>query len=294
MGKSLAELESTFRERYPEETKKGDSKQVEQKKDTKEFSNTTRVKSFKDIQVGSEAKETRKAKDSEDVSIINKEAKERQGVKDFRNIPVSTNANTKKTTKKPRTRSFKDILVKRFSSGKSGDKVCTPRAFMISEIIFYSSLAAIILCTVLFSGGLLGDRAVGGRRFVEMSTPTMASVYPPGSLLVVEEVPVSELQIGDDISFVKDALVSVTQRIVDIEESDDDGTEKHVFVTRGVDDANDEEEVQAGNVIGRVSSSIPRLGTVLSQATRNLNVIIGVFIAFMISSFAIKLFWRER
>jgi len=237
------------------------------------------VKSFADIQAASSAKNTKDVKDVKDFTDIQttSSAKDSRGAKGLADIQV--------------TPSMQDTRGNKKSVKKNGAINCTPRAFFISEIIFYISLVTIILFTVLFSGGLLGDKALGGRRFIEMSTSSMESVYPKGSLLIVQEVDTSELEVGDDISFVKDALVSVTHRIVEVRE--DEETQTQTFVTQGVDNPSDEDEVLAGNVIGRVDSSISGLGSVLSGITRNLNYIIGTFVVLMVGSFGIKLFWRH-
>jgi len=270
------------------------------------------VKSFADIQAASSAKNTKDVKDFTDIQTTSS-AKDSKGVKSFADIQATQGTQESKgvrsfadiqatsSVKDSRgakgladiqvTSSMQDTRGNKKSVKKNGAINCTPRAFFISEIIFYISLVTIILFTVLFSGGLLGDKALGGRRFIEMSTSSMESVYPKGSLLIVQEVDTSKLEVGDDISFVKDALVSVTHRIVEVRE--DEETQTQTFVTQGVDNPSDEDEVLAGNVIGRVDSSISGLGSVLSGITRNLNYIIGTFVVLMVGSFGIKLFWRH-
>jgi signal peptidase I, archaeal type len=282
-----------FRDIQPKQETKSvsgarDFRDTQQKQETKPASS---VRDFRDIRLKQEAKTVSDARDFRDTQQ-KQETKPVSNVRDFRDI-----RSTQETNPVSNVKDFRNIQPKqeaKLASGGKGIKLfqAPPQAFLISEILFYFSLVAIILCTVLFSGGLLGDRALGGRRFVEMSTASMESVYSNGSLLIVQELDASELKVGDDISFVKDALVSVTHRIVEVRE--DEETQARTFITQGVDNPSDEEEVLAGNVIGRVDKSISGIGSVLSGVTRNLNYVIGVFIALMIVSFAIKLFWREK
>jgi signal peptidase I, archaeal type len=166
------------------------------------------------------------------------------------------------------------------------------RAFIISEVIFYVALIAMVLCTGLFFSGNLPGRMIGNSRFFEMLTPSMESVYPQGSLLIVGEIPAKELQVGDDISYVKDTDTVVTHRIVEIKENYGE-TGEPTFITRGVDNpANDPEAVLAKDVIGRVNNSIPVLGAILSWVARYLLFILVAFLIFMTGSFGIQIFWR--
>jgi len=166
------------------------------------------------------------------------------------------------------------------------------RAFIISEVIFYVALIAMVLCTGLFFSGNLPGRMIGNSRFFEMLTPSMESVYPQGSLLIVGEMPAEELQVGDDISYVKDTDTVVTHRIVEIKENYGE-TGEPTFITRGVDNpANDPEAVLAKDVIGRVNNSIPVLGAILSWVARYLLFILVAFLIFMTGSFGIQIFWR--
>jgi len=167
-------------------------------------------------------------------------------------------------------------------------------AILISEIIFYVALIAMVLCTGLFFSGNVGNKTIGNYRFLEMLTPSMQSVYPKGSLLLVDEVPIDELNIGDDISYIKDDFTIVTHRIEQIEE-DYKGTGTRAFVTKGIDNpVNDPDEILAEMVIGRVSKSIPVLGAVLSWVARNLLFILMAFLILMTCSFGIKIFWHKN
>ena len=166
------------------------------------------------------------------------------------------------------------------------------RAFVISEVIFYVALIAMVLCTGLFFSGNLPGRMIGNSHFLEMLTPSMESVYPKGSLLIVGETPAKELNIGDDISYVKDTDTIVTHRIVQIKENYDE-TGERAFVTRGVDNpVNDPDAVLAKDVLGRVNNSIPLLGAILSWVAQYLLFILVAFLILTTCSFGIQIFWH--
>ena len=167
------------------------------------------------------------------------------------------------------------------------------KAFIISDVIFYFALVAMVLCTALFSRGAMGEQALGSYRFFEILSTSMDSVYPKGSLVITREVHPSELRVGDDITFIKSTGMPITHRIVEIKENYE-GTSERAFVTKGVNNATaDEEVVIDGNVLGKVTTSLPGAGALLAWLGENLWSIILMFVCLMVSSFSIKIFWRE-
>ncbi|MCP1102418.1 signal peptidase I [Aequitasia blattaphilus] len=167
------------------------------------------------------------------------------------------------------------------------------RAAIISDIIFYFALIAMVVCAVLFSRGAFGTQTFGGYRFYEVLTTSMESVYPRGSLVLIKKTEASELVVGDDITFAKDSSNLITHRIIEIKE-DYEGSGKRAFVTKGVDNATaDADVVLADNVMGKVTKGIPRMGAALSWIGSNLWLIIVLFLSLMAFSFFIKIFWRE-
>ena len=162
---------------------------------------------------------------------------------------------------------------------------------IFANLLFYFTLVGVIISILLFAGGMLGNRTIGGIRLVNMTTPSMAGVYPTESLLIVREVPTDELRIGDDITFLKSSVESMTHRIVEVHE-DEEARGGRTFITKGVHDSEAEEEVAAAHVLGKVSNSIPQLGPPVEWARANLQYIVLGFIVSAISAFAIKLLTR--
>lgn len=156
-----------------------------------------------------------------------------------------------------------------------------PRTSIFVNLIFYFALIASLFCIILFLGGFLKDRAIGGIRLAEMSTPSMVGVYPEGSLLVVKELPMDELKVGDDISFYQNSESISTHRIAEVIE-DYEETGKQAFITRGVSDPSDEEEVLAIQIVGRVDNSVPQIGVALSWTNGNMHYIVLAFLVLIV------------
>ena len=81
---------------------------------------------------------------------------------------------------------------------------------------------------------------------------SMESEIPKGSLVVTKQVDPSELQIGDDITYLSNPTTTITHRIVGITENYAD-TGQRAFTTQGVmNSAPDKQPVPAANVVGKV------------------------------------------
>ena len=178
---------------------------------------------------------------------------------------------------------------------RRGGNTYPPHVLLASEGIFYFALIAMVLCTGLFFSGNIRGRETGNPKFLEMLTPSMQSVYPKGSLLLMEEVSIEELQKGDDISYEKAGeVITITHRITEIQENYE-GLGKRAFVTKGVENpVNDQDIVLAENVLGRVRSSVPVLGGVLGWVARNMFFILIAFLILMTCSFGMKIFWHVK
>ena len=164
------------------------------------------------------------------------------------------------------------------------------RPSLVTNIFFYFTIVGALLSMIAFASGMLATRTIAGFRLDNMTTASMVGVYPEGSLLVVKEVPAEELRLGDDIVYYENSVVTVTHRISEIREEVEAGI---IFTTKGVNGPDDETEVVAAHVIGRVDNSIPQLGTILGQIDGNLQYVVLAFIVFMISAVAIKLLGRK-
>ena len=165
---------------------------------------------------------------------------------------------------------------------------------IISDMIFYVALIAMIALAFIFSRGDGGTLNIGGYRIFEVLTASMQSVYPRGSVILVKETPVYELVVGDDITFLREDNNIITHRIIEIKE-DYEGSGQRGLVTKGVDNATaDDDIILEQNIIGKVVRSFPKVVTVLNWASENIAIVGVFFLALMGCSFFLKIFWRER
>ena len=164
---------------------------------------------------------------------------------------------------------------------------------IIADILFYLVIAIVLACSLIFLQGVMSSERDGGYRFFEVLTSSMESVYPKGSLVFVKKIDSDELKVDDDITFIRKSGLIVTHRIIETKENYSD-TGQRAFVTKGVDNAMpDEEIILDNNVIGKVTNSIPKLGTVISVLRDNVIIILIVVISFAIASFCTKILWKE-
>lgn len=143
----------------------------------------------------------------------------------------------------------------------------------IESFVFYAIIAFTL---IIFSSVLTGadkngtPRNIGGYAPMTVLTKSMQSVYPKDSFLLVKVTDPKSLQVGDDITFMKENHSTITHRIISIEENYQ-GTGQRGFETKGVENPKaDEEIVRADNVIGKVTYSSHTIGKALVLVRKNL------------------------
>ena len=111
----------------------------------------------------------------------------------------------------------------------------------------------IVLCAVF----LMGTRLIGYRVYSVISG-SMEPELSVGDLLYVRPVDPTEIEVGDDISFVlNEDLVVATHRVVRI-----DAEKQHIYTKGIANEIEDSDPVHFKNVIGVVDFNIPLLGYV--------------------------------
>jgi len=152
----------------------------------------------------------------------------------------------------------------------------------VKGILFYLTLALVVLGTFLFSGSPTDPpQNIAGFSAMTVLTRSMQSVLPQHSLIVTHRVDPNTIQIGDDISFLMPNNMSITHRVVGIEENYQN-TGMRGFKTQGVENVNpDTEIVLAQNVIGRVVFHNLMMGKALSLMRENI-LFIGIALGAMI------------
>lgn len=160
---------------------------------------------------------------------------------------------------------------------------------IISDILFFSAILGIILA--IFTFGLKNDgspRPLMGYSSFTVLTASMQEELPKGSFILVKHTEPDELEIGDNITFTRDASTTVSHKIIGIYENyENSGTRG--FQTKGVNNSNPDKDIVFGDsVIGKVVFVLPNAGFVLSYLSENIYVIYIIFGLLVILSILIR------
>ncbi len=136
---------------------------------------------------------------------------------------------------------------------------------IISDILFYLLLAAIIAAAVLFAGSKSPNKSIFGYRYYDILTGSMEPAYSVGDLIFVKVTDSADINVGDVITFNPGSTDDsyLTHRVAEKLE-DYQGTGVICFKTMG--DANESEDpfiIDQSRVIGIVKFSIPFLGYII-------------------------------
>jgi signal peptidase len=118
---------------------------------------------------------------------------------------------------------------------------------------FFYLILLIVVGTLFFSyGDNNAPRSFFGYAMMRVLSPSMQDVLPKDSLIITREVDPAALQVGDDISFLKNASTTLTHRIIAIDENYADSG-KRGFQTQGtMNTYPDKDVVPAHNLVGKV------------------------------------------
>ena len=148
--------------------------------------------------------------------------------------------------------------------------------------VFYLSLVMLVLLSFFYSGNKSPAKRIGPFAYNTVLTPSMRSVYPPGSLIFSWALKPGEpvkagLVAGTDIVYTKDESgMLVVHRIIEvIENYEDIGI--RAFRTQGVNNPSPDPWLAfEENVVGRVMGHVPYAGDVLAVIAENVLWIVGI------------------
>ncbi len=167
-------------------------------------------------------------------------------------------------------------------------------AAVLSDILFYGAIFFLLLVAAVFTMNDDTNRSLAGYSVFQILSSSMESVYPKGSLVLVKETDVTEIMVGDDITFMMNETDTATHRVIEIAENYDGGQARG-FKTQGTENARpDEGYVDERNAIGRVIFCVPMLGFILEQILENLLLVFIMFILAVILSFALRVLWGDK
>ena len=164
----------------------------------------------------------------------------------------------------------------------------------VSGALFYTVLAALVLCVYLFAGTSTGPpRSLLGFSAMTVLSSSMHSEIPKGSLIITRHTESGDIKVGDDITFLREDNTTVTHRVIGIYENYKN-THQIGFETKGVDNLRADSDIIIGsNVIGKVVFTSMFLGKML-KFIRDNAVIIVILTALVIGLFvALRIFFKS-
>lgn len=124
--------------------------------------------------------------------------------------------------------------------------------------------------------------SIGGIKIFTVITGSMIPVYNIGDIIIVKNVPVEKIKIGDDIVYEgkKGAYSNktITHRVIQIEQKEDGN---YKIVTKGVANTAQDPEINQTQVIGKVIGKVQIISFILKIIT-NIYVIIFLPVVILI------------
>jgi len=168
--------------------------------------------------------------------------------------------------------------------------------FSISGALFYLVLIAVVVGFYVTTSATASGvpKSFAGYSVMSVLTKSMQREIPQGSLVITKVTDARSIQIGDDITYMRDARSTVTHRVVAIYESYGDSGERG-FETQGIMNHNpDPDIVQARNVIGKVVYHNLAIGNAVKFVRGNV-IYIGIFAALFLGFIAaVKIYTKNR
>lgn len=153
--------------------------------------------------------------------------------------------------------------------------------FPIGNFLFYGVLIAIVLA-VYFSNSAGGNKphTLFGYSIFSVLTGSMRSEIPEGSLVITKYTDPNQIKAGDDITYLREDLSTVTHRVVEIYENYNESGVRG-FRTKGIDNPMaDTNIVHPDNILGVVIFHVAGVGAFFAYVRQNplLIVLIGAIL----------------
>ena len=120
---------------------------------------------------------------------------------------------------------------------------------------FFSKMSTVIIVLLAISILIVVIPKFLGIQYRAVLTASMEPEIPVGSLVIIFPAKFEDIQIGDDISFVRDKnLTVVTHRVIE------KNSINKTFITQGISNNTADAPTSNENVLGIVKFKIPKLG----------------------------------
>ncbi len=141
----------------------------------------------------------------------------------------------------------------------------------------------VLLAALVLAFGFVGSRFIGYTPFI-VTSGSMQSLYPVGSIIYVKEVAPEEVQVGDSITFYLGGDTIATHQVWQIDET------ARAFRTQGVDNRDADGNIQQDAspvpfdaLIGVPVLCVPKLGVVYDALKGPVGLCAVVFVVVLIA-----------
>ena len=104
--------------------------------------------------------------------------------------------------------------------------------------------------------------SVFGIRIYNVATGSMEPVYKVGDIIFIKKIDGKDIKIGDDVTFDTEKIqyegFTITHRVIDKKYDEED--KQYHFITKGVANAVEDEEITQSQIYGKVVMRIPKIG----------------------------------
>lgn len=149
------------------------------------------------------------------------------------------------------------------------------------DILFYGVLLVVVVVVLVWKGNATSSvRTFAGFSAFTVLSGSMETEIPKGSLILVRQVDPNTLQVGENITYMRDAETTITHRIVEIVE-DYQQSGQRAFRTQGIMNSEpDKQLVPAVNVVGKVVFHSYVLGQIVDAISQYWHLVVLFFMLF--------------
>ena len=139
-------------------------------------------------------------------------------------------------------------------------KLLENKVFKIVYGIFRTIVMTFLVAYLLFViiQRLTNNSSIFGYRVFTVATGSMEPVYMVNDVILVKEVEIATLKVGDDVAYVgassENKGISITHRIIEITKSDKGEV---LYILKGVNNEYEDPAIYGHQILGKVQGKVP-------------------------------------
>jgi len=153
----------------------------------------------------------------------------------------------------------------------------------LADSLFYFAVAIILMYAFVSDIDSGAPKNIFGYSWFTVVSRSMQDEIPKGSLILVKKT--DALAVGDNITFMRDSVTTVTHKIVSIYE-DYYRSGSSGYQTKGLSNASpDDTIVSDANIVGKVVLVVPGAGMYMSWLGANIHIVLLIYGLCVVFSF---------